>query len=194
MRRFLLTVSPSAASKARAPYSSNSTQDGPSIPASRLFALTLIITTLTLAGLLASPALAETLKDGAAHASAGAAQHAFLLDSYKARPGWRVAGVDYAVGVAPGGGGLKDPVTCHCLPAGAAVDAANNVIRITGNNVTLDGFNFGLHGGMVVSVEGGADKAAILNSSFDCARWHNPAARGGHDEGRRRGGEEVVKS
>jgi hypothetical protein len=112
----------------------------------------------------ASPALAETLNDGAANAPSGAAQHASLLDGYRARPGWKVAGVDYAVGVAPGGGGLKDPVSCNCLPDGVVLDTANSLVRVTGNNVTLDGFNFGLHGGLSVSVTGGASKVSITNS------------------------------
>jgi hypothetical protein len=35
--------------------------------------------------------------------------------------------VDYAVGVAPGGGGLKDPVSCNCLPDGVVLDTANSL-------------------------------------------------------------------
>jgi hypothetical protein len=40
------------------------------------------------------------------------------------------------------------------------------LVRVTGNNVTLDGFNFGLHGGLSVSVTGGASKVSITNSYF----------------------------
>ena len=78
-----------------------------------------------------------------------------------ARPPWEVAGVDYAVGV-PTGTTLKDPTLISM--SGVSVDTTNRLIRITGNNVTLSGYDFSLHGGYGVLVTGAND--TITNSNF----------------------------
>jgi hypothetical protein len=85
-----------------------------------------------------------------------------LLDSYGAnRPGWSVAGVDYYVGV-PQGLALKNPATISM--AGVSVDTTNHIVTVTGNNVTLDGYDFSGNGGWQVSVD--AANTKIVNSSF----------------------------
>ena len=102
------------------------------------------------------------INDGSANASAGAAQLPNLLDSYGAnRPAWSVAGVDYHVGV-PDGLALKDPSTISM--AGVSVNASTKMITITGNNVTLDGYDFSLNGGWGVIVQG--SNASISDSKF----------------------------
>ena len=89
---------------------------------------------------------ASGLDDGAANAPAGTPQLPGLLNGYAAPPPWVVAGVNYHVGV-PSGTALKDPTIQANVPAGVTVDAANHVIRINADNVTLDGYDFSLHGG-----------------------------------------------
>jgi hypothetical protein len=102
------------------------------------------------------------LNDGSANAPVGSPQLPSLLDSYGAsRPAWSVAGVDYHVGV-PQGLALKDPATISM--AGVSVDTTNHVVTVSGNNVTLDGYDFSGGGGWQVSVE--AANTKILDSNF----------------------------
>ena len=96
--------------------------------------------------------------DGSANAPAGAPQRPNLLDSYAVRPTWDVAGVDYHVGV-PEGLALKNPAAIS-IP-GVTVNTANKNITVTGNNVTLDGYDFS---GWGVSVQ--AANTRIVNSKF----------------------------
>jgi hypothetical protein len=102
------------------------------------------------------------LNDGQANAPVGSPQLPNLLDTYGAnKPAWNVAGVDYYVG-APQGVALKNPATISM--AGVSVDTTNHVVTVTGNNVTLDGYDFSLNGGWQVSVD--AANTKIMNSSF----------------------------
>jgi hypothetical protein len=102
------------------------------------------------------------VNDGSANASVGSPQHSNLLDSYGAnRPAWDVAGVDYHVGV-PEGLALKNPATISM--AGVSVNATTKIVTVTGNNVTLDGYDFSLSGGWQVSVQ--AANTTITNSNF----------------------------
>lgn len=102
------------------------------------------------------------VNDGSANASAGSPQYSSLLDSYGAnRPAWEVAGVDYHVGV-PAGLALKDPATISM--AGVSVNTATKIVTVTGNNVTLNGYDFSLSGGWQVSVQ--AANTTITNSNF----------------------------
>ena len=48
--------------------------------------------------------------------------------------------------------------------AGVSVDTTNHMIYVTGNNVTLDGYDFSVNGGWGVVVQGSNTK--ILDSSF----------------------------
>ena len=97
--------------------------------------------------------------DGSANAPAGTPQLPNLLSGYAVRPPWQVAGVDYAVGV-PAGTTLQDWETLS-IP-GVAVE--NNYVAITGNNITLNGIDFSLHGGAKVDIFGSND--TIINSNF----------------------------
>ncbi|MDE2603762.1 MAG: hypothetical protein KGL62_15520, partial [Bradyrhizobium sp.] len=82
------------------------------------------------------------------------------------RPAWQVAGVDYAVGVAAGVS-LKDPTVQANLPTGVTIDSVNHVLDIQGNNVTLNGFDFSLHGGWGVVIEPGTTgTTTIENCNF----------------------------
>ncbi len=123
---------------------------------------------ILLAGELACPAAAGPasvpgvrFEDGAAGAASGIAQLPRLLDGYAARPPWSVAGVDYAVGV-PAGTALKDPASLAM--AGVRVDAATHTVRVSGDHVRLNGYDFSLEGGWNVYVDGADD--VIEDSNF----------------------------
>ncbi|MBW5438019.1 hypothetical protein FXB41_25655 [Bradyrhizobium canariense] len=102
------------------------------------------------------------INDGFANAPVGSPQLPNMLDAYGAnKPAWNVAGVDYYVGV-PEGLALKDPATISM--AGVSVDTTNHTVTATGNNVTLDGYDFSLNGGWQVTVD--AANTKIVNSNF----------------------------
>jgi hypothetical protein len=106
-------------------------------------------------------------------APACAIQHPSLLSKYRFRPPWRVAGVDYCVGN-PSNITLKDPSTISM--SGVSVDTAHHMITVTGNNVTLDGYDFSLSGGWGVSTR--AANTSILNSKFVVGSNGNPPIHG----------------
>ncbi len=101
--------------------------------------------------------------DGLTNAPAGSPQLGELLRHYAARPPWKVAGVDYAVGV-HSGVRLKDPLTLSV--AGTAIDPGNHLIRIQKDNVTLDGYDFSLHGGYGIYIHSGVSDTVVSNSKF----------------------------
>jgi hypothetical protein len=98
--------------------------------------------------------------DGSAGAPPGTPQLAGELAGYPARPPWEVAGINYAVG--PHFAPTKDPAKIT-LP-GVLVNNTSHVVTIAGNNVTIDGYDFSLHGGYTVRVQGNND--TISNSKF----------------------------
>jgi hypothetical protein len=99
--------------------------------------------------------------DGASGALAGAPVLPTILNGYAVRPPWKVAGVDYAVGV-PLGTALKDP--SQISMAGVAVNATAHTVTVTGSNVTLSGYDFSRAGGWKVVVQGAND--TVRNSNF----------------------------
>lgn len=113
--------------------------------------------------------------DGFANASAGSVQHATLLNGYHAgggsstrakgngyQPPWNAAGVDYAVGYnsVPS----QDPATIAI--SGTSVNTSTRTVSVTGNNVTIDGYDFSLHSGYVVEIQSGATNTTITNCNF----------------------------
>jgi hypothetical protein len=105
--------------------------------------------------------------DGCAGAPPGKPQYPDLLAAYgHYRPPWDVAGIDYPVG-APSGLELKDPAIQANLPPGATVDPANHLVRVVADNVTIDGFDFSLHGSWGIYIANGAWSGTIVrNSTF----------------------------
>jgi hypothetical protein len=101
--------------------------------------------------------------DGSANAPAGTPQLPSLLAGYAVLPPWEVAGVNYAVGV-PAGTTLQNPTAISM--AGAGADTATHIVFVTGNNVTLSGYDFGLAGGWQIYIEPGATNTVIENSNF----------------------------
>src|SRR5215472_296742 len=105
------------------------------------------------------------LLDGSLNAPPGTPQFPNLLDvnspltqkfgrTLKARPPWKVAGVDYHVGIDrsiyPTNASLKDPNTILNTISGASGNNTSKVVLVNGNNVTLDGYDFSLNGGWMV--------------------------------------------
>ncbi|MDR3437640.1 Ig-like domain-containing protein [Telmatospirillum sp.] len=108
------------------------------------------------------PVIGSTSIATSSTVSTGTPQDPTLLASYGAnRPAWEVAGVDYYVGC-PQGLALKDPSTISM--AGVTVNASTHTITVTGNNVTLNGYDFSLAGGWNVVTS--ANNTTIENSKF----------------------------
>jgi hypothetical protein len=101
--------------------------------------------------------------DGSAGASAGMPQLPNLFSGYAIRPPWKVAGVDYHVGV-PSGLALKDPSVPGNLPAGATL--RGHTIIVSANNVTLNGFDFSGGGGYGIYIDSGVLGTQITNNFF----------------------------
>jgi hypothetical protein len=113
-----------------------------------------------------APVVAFAYDDGSTNAPAGvSAQHPTLFTGYATRPTWKVAGVDYGVGI-PAGTVLKDPSVQTNLPSCAAADTTNHIVRIQANNCTLDGYDFSLHGGWGVYIQSPNAGSRILHSNF----------------------------
>lgn len=100
------------------------------------------------------------LNDGSIGAASGAAQLGDVLAGYAVRPSWQVAGVDYAVG--PTSTTLKDPSTISM--AGVSVDNNSRTITVTGDNITLDEYDFSMHGGYQLVISG--SNAVVSDSKF----------------------------
>lgn len=87
-------------------------------------------------------------------ASAAPAQHPTLLAGYPTRPSWMVAGIDFADGLVDTTP-LVDAANINV--AGVSVSASTHQIVISGDNVTLSGYDFSTHGGWGIYVEGAND-------------------------------------
>lgn len=98
-------------------------------------------------------------------------QHPTLFAPYKGvRPPWKVAGVDYRVGV-PTGIVLADPDTLRNRNGISVLDGdpakgINNVVRINDPNTTISGIDFSVRGGYYVIVAPGATNSTIARSNF----------------------------
>jgi hypothetical protein len=103
------------------------------------------------------------LGDGSANAPSGTPQFPNILSGYAVRPAWKVAGVDYYVGT-PSGTVLKDPSTISM--AGVSIRWFKPIVTVSGSNVTLDGYDFGLKGGWQIEVVNNANNITIQNSHF----------------------------
>jgi hypothetical protein len=102
-------------------------------------------------------------EDGSAAAPAGNPLLPGILRHYAARPPWKVAGVDYAVGI-PAGTKLLDPATIAI--EGVSVNATNHTIVVSGNNVTISGYEFGRSGGWGIYVDAKAANTVVKNCNF----------------------------
>ena len=123
------------------------------------------VSMVLLSGVLGQAAAESPVRydDGSATAPAGKPLLPNVLSRYAARPPWKVAGVDYPVGV-PAGTTLLDPATIAI--GGVSVNATNHTIVVSGNNVTLNGYDFGRAGGWGIYVGAKATNTVIRNSNF----------------------------
>jgi len=121
------------------------------------------------------------LLDGSLNAPPGTPQFPNLLDvnspltqkfgrTLKARPPWKVAGVDYHVGIDrsiyPTNASLKDPNTILNTISGASGNNTTKVVLVNGNNVTLDGYDFSLNGGWMVQYQNPGTNLTVSNCNF----------------------------
>ncbi len=95
--------------------------------------------------------------DGSSNAPAGTAQFPTLLNKYAHRAPWKVAGVDYHVGIDrtkyPTNANLKTPSSAN-MPPGCSLSGNTVFVDGTGgvaNGIVLDGFNFGSSFGLQVT-------------------------------------------
>ncbi len=102
-------------------------------------------------------------EDGSAAAPSGNALLPGVLRHYAARPPWKVAGVDYGVGV-PAGPQLQDPESIAIK--GVSVNATKHMIVVSGNNVTISGYEFGRSGGWGIYVDAKAANTVVRNCNF----------------------------
>jgi hypothetical protein len=104
--------------------------------------------------------------DGSNGAVAASVQYPSLLTSYAAtvkQLGCKVAGVDYAVGIATGQV-LTDWKSVTA--SGTSLDTSD--LRVSGNNVTLNGIDFSTHGGANLYAPDATGTLTITNSNFAC--------------------------
>ncbi len=103
----------------------------------------------------------------------GVIQHPDLLKTKNVRPGWKVPGVDYYVGV-PKITTLKVPTTAN-LPAGASwQDSTQVLIRIDANNVTIQGFDLTGRGGIGIYVAPGITGTKIIDNLYVASKSNAP--------------------
>ena len=81
--------------------------------------------------------------DGSLGAVVGTPQYPTDLQTYAAPPPFKVPGVHYRI--AEHSAPALDPASA---PAGTSYNAGTHMLTITANNVTLDGYDFSLHGGI----------------------------------------------
>ena len=113
---------------------------------------------------IADPPVALAESDDSTGAPSGPSQLPNLLLHYAKRPPWKVAGVDYAVGV-PSGRSLRGSDAIS--EVGTAVDETHHFIRVIGDNVKLDGYDFLASQRMgCLCRPGSARQAVIGNSNF----------------------------
>lgn len=101
----------------------------------------------------------SALDDGSSSAPSCTIQYPSLLTKYRVRPEWRVAGVDYCVGYSTNTP-IRDPATISM--EGVSLDVARKSITVTGDDVTLDGYDFG---GWSIATT--AANTNLINSEFD---------------------------
>lgn len=101
--------------------------------------------------------------DGALSAEACTVQHPTFFSGYAVRPPWQVAGVDYCVGLPSAyAGSLKDPTTAT-LPSGCTYNSGTHYVTCTTASVTVSEFDFSLHNGIGLVLEGASISVTYNN-------------------------------
>lgn len=111
--------------------------------------------------------------DGSVNAStATSAQYPSLLSGYGSTPPWQVAGVGYYVGPQSSCSSFTDPNTISTTANYTVVrsntnggsSVIGNYITVTGDNQTFNCYDFSLHGGWQIDVQGNG--CTITNNNF----------------------------
>lgn len=108
-------------------------------------------------------------RDGLAGAPTASVQYPMILERYKTRPRWCVAGVGYAVGI-PAAQKLSDPFPSGSLASGIISaggtypNPPNHVLVFSANAATIEGWDFSLDGGWTVVLQ--ADNLTLQNNNF----------------------------
>lgn len=103
----------------------------------------------------------DLLDDGHANAPHAPIQKPELLTSYVKRPPWKVAGVDYGVGV-PADTVLTDWRDLR----GPGISIVDNLVRVDNTNgVHIDSVDFSLHGGAILLFVN-SPRGVVTNSKF----------------------------
>ena len=152
------------------------TVDGSSVAVSSPYKFSNVTTTHTITftcSVLVACAYGSAFADGCPGSPVGGnVQHADFFtsrakqsgQSYVTRPPWNVAGVDYPVGI-PSGTVLKDPTTA-ALPSGCSY--SSNVVTCSGSgNLTVDGYDFGLHNCVFLDIYSYTGTILIQNNNFE---------------------------
>jgi hypothetical protein len=105
-------------------------------------------------------------------------QHPTWLNDEPHRPVWKVAGVDYPVGINDSALPLKNPtkpgalpLPCHYDPVG---DNGRGLITIIGNNVHLDGYDFSRNDCTIFAEDGNGNPVnglLLTNCKFSWSRF-----------------------
>jgi len=119
---------------------------------------------LLAAGFMASSGCAWAFDDGSENAPSGTVQHPTLLSGYAMRPPWKVAGVDYYVGV-PSTTTLTD--WQNLSGPGITVNKSTGFIRVDGTSgVVFNGVDFSLHGGALLAFYNSSPNGVVENCKF----------------------------
>ena len=118
--------------------------------------------------------------DGSLNAPSGTAQFPSILSNYAARPPWKVAGVDYHVGIDRSqyrtNANLKNPLTINPTSFGpdSWINTAKYQLAIKDNGVTLNGYDFSLDGGWQVVISSANVTFTNCNFVFGANQWPLP--------------------
>lgn len=114
-----------------------------------------------------------TAEDGSANAPAGAPPFPDLLRNYARRPDWKVAGVDYNVGV-PAGTQLASPTSL--VNSNITVNTSNRQVRASGSGYTISNIDFARDGGWQLILSG--SNLTIQNCNFGVGPGRQPMING----------------
>ena len=111
-----------------------------------------------------------TFSDGSSAAPNVTPQYPTLVSTYVKPPPWKLAGVNYGVGIASSI--TLIPIATGTLPAGVSRSTATKVLTVTSSNVTVQGFDFSADGGWKVEVT--AANCSVIHSNFAVSSAVNP--------------------
>jgi hypothetical protein len=89
-----------------------------------------------------------------------------MLTRYTARPSWKVAGIDYPVGINASALPLKDPSSIALSVPGATFSGGQVQLPSSSSTIIVDGFDFSLHGGCQIVLGTGTGQQIIKNCYF----------------------------